>query len=148
MIARILWSFVLVATLYVLAVFFVPAKADELADVFGIKSFNLILREAKSGGAEDIKMNLDSGSGGYLNELQGTVNDARKAVEATKATMQTKVEQTKKVVNSVQKTAGAIEELKSSVSDLTSLTGSTASGSTSTGKTLSASGSASTRKTK
>lgn len=34
MIARILWSFVLVATSYVLAVFFVPEKADELGDVF------------------------------------------------------------------------------------------------------------------
>lgn len=34
MIARILWSFVLVATCYVLAVFFMPEKADELGDVF------------------------------------------------------------------------------------------------------------------
>ncbi|MFZ3233528.1 MAG: hypothetical protein WA194_08660 [Patescibacteria group bacterium] len=66
MIARILWSFILVATCYVLAVFFMPEKADELGDVFGIKQFNVILREAKSGGAQDIKMNLDSGSGGYL----------------------------------------------------------------------------------
>lgn len=66
MIARILWSFVLVATSYVLAVFFMPEKADELGDVFGIKEFNVILREAKTGGAQDIKLNLDSGSGGYL----------------------------------------------------------------------------------
>ncbi len=123
MIARILWSFVLVATLYVLAVFFQPQKADELGDVFGIKQFNVILREAKSGGAQDIKMNLDSGSGGYLGEFQGTVNQARDVVETTKSTIETKVNQTKKVVDSVQKTAGAIEELKSNVSDLTTLSG-------------------------
>ncbi len=66
MIVRILWSFVLVATCYVLAVFLVPDKADELGDVFGIKEFNVILREAKEGGAQDIRVNLDSGSGGYL----------------------------------------------------------------------------------
>lgn len=30
MIAKILWSFVLVSTLYVLSVFFLPDRADEL----------------------------------------------------------------------------------------------------------------------
>ena len=60
MIARILWSFVLVAILYVLAVFFQPQKADELGDVFGIKQFNVILREAKNGGAQDIDTNLNA----------------------------------------------------------------------------------------
>lgn len=142
MIARILWSFVLVTTLYVVAVFARPADADKLGEALGILPLNAVLREVKEGGSQDVRVSLDAGSGGYLQDFQSTVDSARTAVESTRATIETKVQQTKKVAESVEKTAGAIEELRSNVSELTTLSGSNGSGSTASGS-VTASGGAS-----
>ncbi|MDQ1343782.1 MAG: hypothetical protein QG650_502 [Patescibacteria group bacterium] len=140
MISRILWSFVLITTLYVVSVFLLPEKADEIGDVLRIKTFNEVLRETKNGSSEDIVVpglkELNEGSGALQNARR-TVADVKNQVEQTRNVVETKVEQTKKVVNSVQKTAGAIEELKNNVSELTTLTGASATGSTSTGSSAS-----------
>lgn len=56
------------------------------------------------------------------------MNETRKAVETTKSTIQLKVDQANKAVDSVQNAAGAIERAKNDISALTSLTGSSGSG--------------------
>lgn len=47
MIGKILWSFVAIVTIYVIAIFFFPAKADEIGEILGIKQLNLVLREIR-----------------------------------------------------------------------------------------------------
>lgn len=129
MVVRILWSFVAIVTIYVIAIFFFPAKADEIGEVLGIKQMNLVLRELRDGGMQDVEIVIDGGTSGYLGGLQEKVDSAKGAVEQTKATIETKVEQTKKVVDSVQKAAGAIQEVKNNVGELTTLSGSSGTGS-------------------
>jgi hypothetical protein len=59
MIVRILWSFVAIVTIYVIAIFFFPTKADEVGEVLGIKQMNLVLRELRDGGAKDVEIIVD-----------------------------------------------------------------------------------------
>lgn len=56
------------------------------------------------------------------------MNDARQVAESGKNITELKLEQGKKVIESVQKTSEAVSGLKESVGQLTSITGSTSSG--------------------
>lgn len=87
MIVKVLWSFVAVVTLYVIAIFFFPTQADEVGDLLGIRELNSVLREIQQGGVEDAKISIDGGTSGYLNEFQTKIDTARDAVEKTKATI-------------------------------------------------------------
>lgn len=146
MIAKILWSFILLSTVYVAAIFLAPAQADEVGDLLGIRPFNDVLREVKKGGSQDIALpktfdELNEGSGA-LQKLKQVKNAVETKVEQTRNVVETKVEQTRNVVKSVEKTANAIDELQKNVSELTSLSGTSASGSASaSGAKVSASGS-------
>lgn len=142
MIARILWSFVLVTTLYVVAVFVRPADADKLGEALGILPLNAVLREAKEGGSQDIRVNLEAGTGGIYGDFQDKLKMTREAVDATKSTIQLKVDQANQAVTSVQNAAGAIEKAKNDISVLATLSGSSGTGSTASGS-VTASGSAS-----
>ena len=56
MLAKILWSFVLVSTLYLVSVFFAPTQADRIGDLLGIRPINDVLRNVKAGGSQDVRV--------------------------------------------------------------------------------------------
>lgn len=150
MVTRILWSFVLIATLYVTAIFALPEWADSAGDVFGITEFNRLLRELKDGTSEDEEFfpqslkDLNTGSGliqqtrNVVGDIQNDVTtmagEVQEGVNTTKTVIETKVGQVKKVGTSVEKTASAVSELKEDLTNLSNFSGSTASGSTASGK--------------
>lgn len=146
MITRILWGFVALATVFVVSVFVFPSQADEFADSFGFKGFNETLRELKDSSSEDVRLpqslnDLNTGSG-IMKDARDIVTKTQSGIIQTKATIhetqtliETKVEQARRVGESVEKTTQAIGELRTNVNQLTTLTGSSSSGSTASGQT-------------
>ncbi len=150
MVVRILWGFVLLATAYVVSVFVLPEQSDRLADTLGVTEFNRVLRELKEGSSADVQLpksfqDLNQGSG-IVQDARRIIGQTQSGIAETKTVIETKMEQAKRVGESVEKTAKAISDLKANVSELTnfatgssSATGSTASGATSTGSAASGS---------
>jgi gas vesicle protein len=136
---QILSLILLLGTSYVLGVFFAPAQTDEIAGFIGADGVNEVIRSMKSS-ADTVSTRLiefQEASGGVLDTAKDALWQVQDTVSASKQMIETKVDQTKKVVEKVEQTANAVQDLKSSVQDLTSMSGASQSGGTSSGYTTS-----------
>ena len=135
MIARIFWSIVLISTLYVLGVFFLPSQIDEIAATLGISPVNSAIRNTATFFQTDIGnmvvKPLEEGSG-YVRQAQDIVDKTKASLDATREVVGQKAEQVQKVVDSVGKTTDAIGELKQNVSNLATISSGSASSGTTT----------------
>lgn len=130
MIPRVFAAMLLIAALYVLAVFLSPTQADELSDVLGINGFNQKLRSLKDSadGISEKIISAKEATGGVLDNAKNLIDQTKSVVDTTKSVIEIKTNQVQKVYESAEKTTQAISEFKSNVSELTSFTGATASG--------------------
>ncbi len=129
---QILSLVILFGTSYVLGIFFAPTQTDEIADLVGAKVFNETIRGLKTSadGVSTSLIELQSGTGGVLD----TLKQAKGVVQTGKQVIESKVDQTKQVIQSVEQVGNAVNQLQTNVSTLTTLTGSaTLSGSTMSG---------------
>ena len=133
MISKIFSALLLVAGLYVLAVYFAPKEAYEVASLIGVPGFNEQIRSLK-GQADNISntlIDLKNNTGGLLDNAKTTIDSARSVVETTRSTIEQKVDQTQAVVKSVEDLSRAASAVKENLGALTTLTGASLSGSVS-----------------
>lgn len=141
MLIKIFSFILLVWAVYTLSIFFAPAQADEIGALIGAPGFNDQVRSLKGriDGVSDTLVELKNATGGILDDAGRVVDQARSVVGTTRDILDTKVNQTKQVVDSVNKLSDAASAVKSNIDALTTLSGATLSGSNQTTATVSGS---------
>lgn len=134
MFGKIFASIVLIVVLYILGIFLAPNLVDSIAESLGIMSINTTIRDLKSGAdsTSDTLLQIKDASW-VINSAREAVNKTVQHVETTKQIIDQKVEQVQKTAESIDRASQAISEVQSNLSELTTLSGVTSTGSTQTG---------------
>lgn len=129
MVGKIFASFILIAVLYVFAVFFAPNLSDSVAEKLGMISVNTTIRQLKNGAdyTSDTLLQIKDASGA-INGVRGVVDQLNEKTGQMSNTINTirqvgeqKVEQVQKTADSIKKAGEAITEVQGNITELTTL---------------------------
>lgn len=131
----------LIAVLYILGIFLAPNLTDSIAENLGIMSINTTIRNLKSGAdsTSDTLLQIKDASGA-IGTARSIATQANETLQKTTETINTirqvggqKIQQIQKTADSVQKASQAIGEVQDNLSELTTLSGASSTGTTQTG---------------
>lgn len=125
MLSKIFSLLILIAWVYILAIFFAPSIADQ----YGNSSLNTKIRHIKdaslllsSGATENPQSIIDT----LKNNGESILTETKQTIDTTKKVAEEKLEQAKQAKQSAEDAYNALEKAKSDLQKLTNLSGSTA----------------------